>query len=203
VSSLFLTGPMWVGWTRPKVLGWVKTLERIPLVGLVGELIEGYLPLVDDYFYCEFVSSGGWVYGAQKANDSRHSVVKGCFSSATVTVLMSDPDDGTTGQIITKAQGRAELVHIPGRVTLRCIYTTGWLCHLPRLLLLHESLLQPSGASSAISASMYQETFRLTLESSSLRPQPVSPRRSQTESIRMLTSALSLVLGQAGVRSVV
>ncbi|GFZ49411.1 hypothetical protein JCM24511_07531 [Saitozyma sp. JCM 24511] len=51
VSSLFLTGPMWVGWTRPKVLGWVKTLERIPLVGLVGELVEGYLPLVDDYFY--------------------------------------------------------------------------------------------------------------------------------------------------------
>lgn len=30
----------------------VKGLERIPMVGLVGELVEGYLPLVDDYFYC-------------------------------------------------------------------------------------------------------------------------------------------------------
>lgn len=68
MSSLFLTGPMWVGWTRPKVLGWVKTLERIPLVGLVGELVEGYLPLVDDYFYCESVSPGAAGCVARKAD---------------------------------------------------------------------------------------------------------------------------------------
>ena len=30
----------------------VKGIQRIPLVGLAGELVEGYLPLVDDYFYC-------------------------------------------------------------------------------------------------------------------------------------------------------
>lgn len=30
----------------------VKGLGRIPIVGLVGELVEGYLPLVDDYIYC-------------------------------------------------------------------------------------------------------------------------------------------------------
>jgi peroxin-16 len=35
----------------------VKRLERIPLVGLVGELVEGYLPLVDEYFYCKFSDS--------------------------------------------------------------------------------------------------------------------------------------------------
>jgi len=52
-THFFLTGPMWIGWTRPKVMGFVKGLERIPIVGLVGELVEGYLPLVDDYFYCE------------------------------------------------------------------------------------------------------------------------------------------------------
>ena len=52
LSSFFLTGPMWVGWTRPKIMGIVKGLERIPIVGLVGEFVEGYLPLVDDYFYC-------------------------------------------------------------------------------------------------------------------------------------------------------
>ncbi|WVQ81980.1 hypothetical protein IAT38_004107 [Cryptococcus sp. DSM 104549] len=49
-TRAFLTGPMWIGWTRPKVVGFAKGLERIPIVGLFGELLEGYLPLVDDYF---------------------------------------------------------------------------------------------------------------------------------------------------------
>ncbi|EIW67372.1 hypothetical protein TREMEDRAFT_16146, partial [Tremella mesenterica DSM 1558] len=50
-KRFFLSGPMWVGWTRPKILGVVRTLERIPVVGLVGEFVEAYLPLVDDYLY--------------------------------------------------------------------------------------------------------------------------------------------------------
>jgi hypothetical protein len=32
----------------------VKGLERIPLIGIAGGFVEGYIPLVDDYFYCEF-----------------------------------------------------------------------------------------------------------------------------------------------------
>jgi hypothetical protein len=28
-------------------------LERIPLIGLAGGFVEGYIPLVDDYFYCK------------------------------------------------------------------------------------------------------------------------------------------------------
>ena len=52
----FLTGPMWVGWTRPKIMGVVRALERIPLVGMVGGVVEGYVPLVDDYFYCKSLS---------------------------------------------------------------------------------------------------------------------------------------------------
>lgn len=52
-TRFFLTGPMWVGWTRPKIVGITKTLERIPLVGLVAEFAESYLGLVDEYFYCE------------------------------------------------------------------------------------------------------------------------------------------------------
>ena len=52
-SSFFLQGPMWVGWTRPKIMALVKGIERIPLIGLAGEFVEGYIPLVDDYFYCE------------------------------------------------------------------------------------------------------------------------------------------------------
>ncbi|WVW85740.1 hypothetical protein I302_107778 [Kwoniella bestiolae CBS 10118] len=57
LARAFLTGPMWLGFTRPKVLGLTRLLEKIPLVGLLGELVEGYLPLVDDYFYCGFAFS--------------------------------------------------------------------------------------------------------------------------------------------------
>ena len=53
----FLTGPMWVGWTRPKIERVVKALERVPVVGLAGELIEGYLTLVDDFYYCKSLRS--------------------------------------------------------------------------------------------------------------------------------------------------
>jgi hypothetical protein len=44
---------MWVGWTRPKIMAVVKGLERIPLIGIAGGFVEGYIPLVDDYFYCK------------------------------------------------------------------------------------------------------------------------------------------------------
>ena len=57
-STFFLTGPMWVGWTRPKIMGWVKWLERWPLVGYAGDFAEGYLSLVDEYFYCQSGLSG-------------------------------------------------------------------------------------------------------------------------------------------------
>jgi len=50
-SRFFLQGPMWIGWTRPKIVRVIKALERIPLIGLAGELIRGYLPLADSYLY--------------------------------------------------------------------------------------------------------------------------------------------------------
>lgn len=53
-TRAFFTGPMWVAWTRPKLLGVVKRVERVPLVGVLGEFVEGYFPLVDDYFYCKW-----------------------------------------------------------------------------------------------------------------------------------------------------
>lgn len=55
--TFFLTGPVWLGWTRPKIKRVCKVLERVPLVGLVGDFVEGYLPFVDEYFYCERLSS--------------------------------------------------------------------------------------------------------------------------------------------------
>jgi hypothetical protein len=66
--GVFLTGPIWVGWTRPRVMRVVKGIERIPIVGMIGELLEGYLPLVDDYFYCE--PSRSWK--RQKLTVNRH-----------------------------------------------------------------------------------------------------------------------------------
>lgn len=45
-------GPLWVGWTRPKIMRAVNALERVPILGLVGGFIGDYVPLVDDYFYC-------------------------------------------------------------------------------------------------------------------------------------------------------
>jgi peroxin-16 len=52
LAQAFLTGPMWIGWTRPKIQSWVEWLEKWPLIGMVAGLGEGYLPLVDDYVYC-------------------------------------------------------------------------------------------------------------------------------------------------------
>lgn len=36
-------------------MGLVKFMERIPIVGLFGEFVKGYVPLVDEYFYCELI----------------------------------------------------------------------------------------------------------------------------------------------------
>ncbi|KAK1927021.1 putative peroxisomal membrane protein pex16 [Papiliotrema laurentii] len=50
-ARAFLTGPMWVGWTRPKVMNVVRILGKVPIVNFASEFIEGYIPLVDEYFY--------------------------------------------------------------------------------------------------------------------------------------------------------
>jgi peroxin-16 len=52
-SSFFFTGPMWVGWTRPKIEGWLRWIGWWPVVGMVGAFGEGYVGLVDEYYYCE------------------------------------------------------------------------------------------------------------------------------------------------------
>ncbi|ORX38615.1 peroxisome membrane protein [Kockovaella imperatae] len=46
-----LTGPVWIGWTRPKIMRVVSAVERIPVIGMVGGLMEGYLSMVDDYLF--------------------------------------------------------------------------------------------------------------------------------------------------------
>ncbi len=50
-----MTGPMWIGWTRPKVMRVIGVLNKVPIVSIAGEFVEGYLPLADEYFYCKLV----------------------------------------------------------------------------------------------------------------------------------------------------
>lgn len=44
-------GEMWTGWTRPKLDNLSKSLEGKPLLGLVAGIIQGWVPLVDEYWY--------------------------------------------------------------------------------------------------------------------------------------------------------
>jgi hypothetical protein len=59
LASWLVKGPLWVGWTRPKIMRVVGALERIPILGLVGGFIGDYVPLVDDYFYCTSLNFPG------------------------------------------------------------------------------------------------------------------------------------------------
>ena len=46
-----LRGPVWYGWTRPKLASFVARTEHRRLLGLLGSIIREYLPLIDDYYY--------------------------------------------------------------------------------------------------------------------------------------------------------
>lgn len=46
-----LRGPVWYGWTRPKVAQFVASTEKRRIVGLLSSIIGEYLPLVDEYYY--------------------------------------------------------------------------------------------------------------------------------------------------------
>ncbi|KAN0064470.1 hypothetical protein ACQY0O_002096 [Thecaphora frezii] len=44
-------GPVWYGWTRPKLAKLVERTENRAVVGLVGGIVGDYLPLVDEYYF--------------------------------------------------------------------------------------------------------------------------------------------------------
>ncbi|WFD22262.1 hypothetical protein MEQU1_000928 [Malassezia equina] len=46
-----LRGPVWYGWTRPKVAKLVASMEKRRIVGVLGSIVGEYLPLVDEYYY--------------------------------------------------------------------------------------------------------------------------------------------------------
>lgn len=46
-----LRGPVWYGWTRPKLASLVARTEHRRILGLLGSVIREYLPLIDDYYY--------------------------------------------------------------------------------------------------------------------------------------------------------
>jgi peroxin-16 len=47
-------GELWSGWTRPKLEGLAQSLEGKPLLGLLSGIIQDWVPLVDEYWYCEY-----------------------------------------------------------------------------------------------------------------------------------------------------
>ncbi|SOV06351.1 related to Peroxisomal membrane protein PEX16 [Ustilago sp. UG-2017a] len=46
-----LRGPLWYGFTRPKLQGMVERTQGKFLVGMVGGVLSDYLPLIDEYYY--------------------------------------------------------------------------------------------------------------------------------------------------------
>ncbi|EPQ29268.1 uncharacterized protein PFL1_03023 [Pseudozyma flocculosa PF-1] len=46
-----LRGPVWYGWTRPKLSSLVARTENRALIGMVGGIVGDYLPLVDEYYF--------------------------------------------------------------------------------------------------------------------------------------------------------
>jgi peroxin-16 len=45
-------GEIWTGWTRPKLDGMRRSMEGKPLLGLLSGIIQDWVPLVDEYYYC-------------------------------------------------------------------------------------------------------------------------------------------------------
>ncbi|KAF8905544.1 peroxisomal membrane protein PEX16 [Gymnopilus junonius] len=48
-----LRGSIWESYTRPKLESFVSVTSRTPLLGLFGALLKDWIPLIDDYYYCE------------------------------------------------------------------------------------------------------------------------------------------------------
>lgn len=46
-----LRGPVWYGWTRPKIAGFVRRTEHRRIIGFFGSIAKEYLPLIDEYYY--------------------------------------------------------------------------------------------------------------------------------------------------------
>lgn len=51
-----LRGPVWDSWTRPQLEGVAAKFDGKPLIGFVGTVLRDYMPLVDDYYFCESAS---------------------------------------------------------------------------------------------------------------------------------------------------
>ncbi|KAG8934502.1 Peroxisomal membrane protein pex16 [Tulasnella sp. 419] len=47
----FLRGGIWSEWTRPKIEAIANTTSKAPIVGVIGSLIQDWIPLIDEYHY--------------------------------------------------------------------------------------------------------------------------------------------------------
>jgi peroxin-16 len=46
-------GEIWSEWTRPKLLGLAQRTSGLPLLALVSAVVGDWVPLIDQYHYCE------------------------------------------------------------------------------------------------------------------------------------------------------
>lgn len=52
-----LRGSIWEDFTRPKLEVVAQKASRAPVVGLIGALLEDWIPLIDEYYYCESITA--------------------------------------------------------------------------------------------------------------------------------------------------
>ena len=50
-------GEIWSEWTRPKLLGLAKRTSGVPLLALVSAVVGDWVPLINQYHYCEHLSN--------------------------------------------------------------------------------------------------------------------------------------------------
>ena len=52
-----LRGDIWTGWTKPKLEGVANVTRNKPILSVLSALIGDWVPLIDEYYYCEYCLS--------------------------------------------------------------------------------------------------------------------------------------------------
>ncbi|KAL1690143.1 peroxisome membrane protein [Schizophyllum commune] len=48
-------GTLWQSYTRPKLKAFADATAHRPVLGLVGSFVRDWVPLIDEYYYCEYL----------------------------------------------------------------------------------------------------------------------------------------------------
>lgn len=77
-------GEIWTEWTRPKLEGLRTRMEGRPLVGLLSGVVQDWMWLVDEYYYCEFASL---CEEARADKTNRYCYLIGLFAAYPVSLI--------------------------------------------------------------------------------------------------------------------